>query len=336
MMSTYTSMAQTNITEVETHTNPQFVAKSHAVDKPLVSVVITTKNRSQLLREAIESVLAVERQGFDLEVIVVDDGSTDDTLEVLKTYPVNVLRLNGVGMVQARNAGLQKAQGSFVTLLDDDDVWMPNNIKLHIELFKRHPEFGAVHAQSQLVFYDKTPFGKPVPEGPLQSGWIFEALLGYFPQVGTILTRTEVAREAGDMDPKLTGDADWDWILRIAKRHQIGTIEQPVLLFRQRDHTVEELSWRRFPAMAKIFHHHTRSLGLLKRLSLQPILWRHRGAWASGFLRAAQTNYVDGEYKRAYRSMYYAFLCSPPHTVYNCLRSWPLRTPQPQRKPNGS
>jgi glycosyltransferase involved in cell wall biosynthesis len=335
-MFTHILMTQLSITEAETHPNHQFATESHGGSKPLVSVVITTKNRSRFLREAVESVLSVERQGFDLEVIVVDDGSTDDTLEVLQAYPVKVLRLNGVGMVQARNAGLQKAQGSFVTLLDDDDVWMPNNIKLHLDLFRQHPEFGAVHAQSQLVLEDKTPFGQPVPEGPLRSGWIFKDLLSYFPQVGTILTRTEVAHEAGEMDPKLTGDTDWDWLLRIAKRHQIGTIEQPVLLFRQRDHAVEELSWRRFPAMAKIFHHHTRSLGLIERLSLQPILWRHRGAWASGFLRAAQTNYIHGDRKRAYRSMYYAFLCSPPHTVYNCLRSWPLRTPQSAKKHNVS
>src|SRR5437899_1603331 len=83
----------------------------------LVSVIITTRNRSKYLREAIESVLAVRSQKFDLEVIVVDDGSTDDTPEVLKQYPVVHLRTSGIGMANARNTGLRAAKGDFVTLL---------------------------------------------------------------------------------------------------------------------------------------------------------------------------------------------------------------------------
>ena len=295
--------------------------------KYLVSVVITTKNRSKLLQEAIESVLSVQHQKFDLEIIVVDDGSIDDTSEVVQRYPVTYLKKNGLGMAEARNTGLRAAHGDFVTLLDDDDVWMPNNITPQIELFEQHPEYGAVHAQSQLVDYDRVPFGEPVPPGPLLSGWIFEALLTYFPQVGTILTRTAIAREAGDIDPTLMGDTDWDWLLRIAKRHPIGAIEQPVLLFRQRVKAEEESAWRRFPAMARIFLRHTRSLSLLKQLKLRPILWRHRGAWASGFLMYAQMNYTNGEYRRAYRSLYYAFRCSPLHALRGCIRAWPLQAP---------
>jgi glycosyltransferase involved in cell wall biosynthesis len=291
----------------------------------LVSVIITTRNRSKYLKEAIESVLSVERQKFDLEVIVVDDGSTDDTPEVLKNYPVTHLRTNGVGMANARNTGLRSANGEFVTLLDDDDIWLPNNIAPQIELFEQHPEYGAVHAQSQLADYDKNPFGDPVPAGPLPSGWIFEELLTYWPQVGTILTRTTVAREAGDLDPTLSGDTDWDWLLRVARRHPIGRVEQPVLLFRQRGAAEEELSWRRFPAMLTIFHRHTRPLGFLKRMKLRPILWRHRGWWAGNFLDYARRNYAEGARERAYRSLYYAFRCSLPHALLGCIRSWPLK-----------
>jgi glycosyltransferase involved in cell wall biosynthesis len=298
--------------------------------KYLVSVIITTRNRSEYVREAISSVLAIKSQKFDLEVIVVDDGSTDATPEVVRQYNVVYLRTNGVGMANARNIGLRAARGDFVTLLDDDDIWLPNNIGAQLELFEQHPEYGAVHAQSQLVNYDKTPFGDPVPAGPLASGWIFEELLTYWPQVGTIVTRTAVAREVGDLDPTLSGDTDWDWLLRVARRHPIGRVEQPVLLFRQRGTAEEELSWRRFPAMVRIFHRHTKSLGVVKRLKLRPILWRHRGWWAGNFLDYARLNYAAGEYKRAYRSLYYAFRCSPPHTLIGCLRAWPLQTTKAQ------
>jgi hypothetical protein len=291
----------------------------------LVSVIITTRNRSKYLKEAIKSVLEVQSQKFDIEIIVVDDGSTDDTAEVVKQYPVVHLRTNGIGMANARNTGLRAARGDFVTLLDDDDVWLPTNIAPHIELFEQHPEYGAVHAQSQLADYAGTPFGEPVPAGPLPSGWIFEELLTYWPQVGTIVTRATVARETGDLDPTLSGDTDWDWLLRVARRHQIGRIEQPVLLFRQRGTAEEELSWRRFPALLTIFHRHTKPLGFVKRMELQPILWRHRGWWASNFLDYARINYTKGEQKRAYRSLYFAFRCSPPHALIGCLRAWPLK-----------
>lgn len=313
------------LAEEQTTTQP-----SQARATTLVSVIITTRNRSKYLREAIESVLAVRRETFDLEIIVVDDGSTDDTPEILKRYPVRVIRTTGIGMANARNTGLRAASGEFVTLLDDDDVWLPNNIGPQLELFEQHPEFGAVHAQAQLTDYEKVPFGDPVPAGPLPSGWIFEELLGYWPQVGTIVTRAAVAREAGDLDPALTGDTDWDWLLRVARRHPIGRVEQPVILFRQRGGAEEELSWRRFPAMVTIFNRHTRPLGLAKWLKLQPILLRHRGWWCAQFLNYARMNYAAGERGRAYRSLLYAFRCSPAHALAGCLRAWPFQRPARQ------
>jgi glycosyltransferase involved in cell wall biosynthesis len=288
-------------------------------DRYLVSVVITTKNRPSMLREAIESVLAVKNQRpakFDIELIVIDDGSTDNTPEVVKGYPVRSFRTTGIGMAGARNLGLREATGDFFTLLDDDDVWMPNNIAPHIALFEERPELGAVHAQYRLTRMDLTIFGEPGPDCSYESGWIFEELLAYFPQVATILTRMEVAREAGDFDPSLTGDNDWDWLLRIARRYPIGRVAAPVLLFRNREKADERLAWRRFPAVIKIFNRHTRGLSLIKQARLRPILWRHRGWWATAyFMNYARMNFENGERERAARSFYYACRASLIHTL---------------------
>ena len=129
---------------------------------PKVSVVITTKNRSTQLAEAIESALALDRTRFDLEIIVVDDGSTDDTPEVLQRYPVRVIRTEGVGMARARSIGLEAATGDFFGLLDDDDVWLPTAITTQLTEFERHPEYGAVHAQAQMVGPTLVPFNVPL------------------------------------------------------------------------------------------------------------------------------------------------------------------------------
>lgn len=302
-------------------------------DRYLVSVVITTKNRAPLLRQAIESVLAVktmQHPKFDLELIVVDDGSTDDTPDVIRAYPVRSFRTSGIGMAGARNLGLHNATGDFFTLLDDDDVWLPTNIVPQLALFEAHPEFGAVHAQYRTTDANLNPVGEPGPACSYESGWIFEELLTYFPQVATILTRMDVAREAGNFDPSLTGDNDWDWLLRIARRYPIGRVATPVLLFRGRDRADEQLAWRRFPAVVKIFNRHMRGLSLKKQIQLRPILWRHRGWWATAyFLTYARMHAEQGNRARALRSLYYALRASFPHTVYNALRSWPLRAASP-------
>jgi glycosyltransferase involved in cell wall biosynthesis len=286
-------------------------------------VIITTRNRAPLLRDAIESVLAARSDRYELDLVVVNDGSTDETERVLGDYSCRVIRTTGIGMARARNEGLRAARGDFVTLLDDDDVWLPENIVTQLDVFEQHPEYGAVHAQSQLVHFDKSPFGEPVPKGPLPSGWIFEELLGYFPQVATILTRASVAREAGDLDPNLTGDTDWDWLLRIARKYPIGRVEKAVMLFRQReDKPDEELAWKRFPATIRIFRQHTRELAVWQRIRLERTLWRHRGGWSWGFLQLARAHRTRGDRERARRSMYYAVRASLPHAVVAVIRDW--------------
>src|SRR5687767_9669148 len=132
-----------------------------------VSVIITTKNRSKQLGQALDSVYSVKSPKLELEVIVIDDGSNDDTAEVVARYPARRIRTEGIGMAPARNVGLKAATGDFVTLLDDDDVWLPTNMVAQLDLFEQRPELGAVHAQSQLADFDMRPFGDPVPGGPL-------------------------------------------------------------------------------------------------------------------------------------------------------------------------
>lgn len=288
----------------------------------LVSVVIPTHNRAALVRAAIESVQAVYHDGFALEVLVVDDGSTDETAEVVRTLPVTYLRTEGIGASGARNTGLHAATGDFIAFLDDDDLWLPNNISPQLHLFSEHPEYGAVHAQLLRTDASRTPYGEPVPGGPLSSGWIHERLMTYWPQLGTLLVRADVVREIGDFDETLRSEEEWDWLLRIARRYPIGCVEEPVMLFCQRGYEDDALNWQRVPDTIKVFHRHTRMYGPSRRLQLERVLWKHRGWYAAQFVMSARHYAARGDRGQALRCVAYAVRTSPPHTVVQLARTW--------------
>lgn len=286
----------------------------------LVSVIIPTRNRAPLLREAIESVFAVRRDGFELEVIVVDDGSTDQTASVIAEYELTVLRTNLAGVSAARNAGLAAARGEYVAFLDDDDVWLPNNIAPQLRVLREHPEYGAVLARVQLTDAHRVPYGDTVPSGPKSSGWIFEDLLTYWPQLGCVVARTDVARDVGGFDTSLISEEDWDWLLRIAQRYPVGRIDDVAVRFRQRGDGDERLSWRRLPDSLRVFRRHTRHYPALQRLRLQRIIWAHRGAYAAEFLGHARYHLRRGERQRSLKCLGYAVRASPGHTAVLLLR----------------
>src|SRR5262245_32164110 len=122
----------------------------HMPAVPLVSVIIPTRNRAGLLREAVASVLGVRRVEFALEVIVVDDGADAETEAVVRPYQVMYVRTDGIGASAARNRGIEAAHGDYLAFLDDDDLWLPSNIRPQLKVLNEHPEYGAVVAQVQL------------------------------------------------------------------------------------------------------------------------------------------------------------------------------------------
>lgn len=195
---------------------------SRPTARPLVSVVIPTYKRAQLLRKAIVSALAQERAGelFDMEIIVVDDCSPDDTAQVAAEFPqVHYLRLSkNSGASGARNAGIKCAKGKYVALLDDDDEFLTHKLMVQVPILEAHPEVGVLYGQS-VVTGSEVPLLLWPEWGP--SGNVFEAFVTRtddFLHPPTWLVRRELFESAGFFDESKAGMEHYDMALRIAAR----------------------------------------------------------------------------------------------------------------------
>jgi GT2 family glycosyltransferase len=200
---------------------------------PLVSIVIPCFNQARYLGDAIES--AWKQTYPHLEVIVVDDGSTDDTARVAEAHPgVACHRQANAGTAAARNRGLAESQGAFVLFLDADDRLLPEAASIGVDALQRHPEAAFVTGHVRLMRGDGTPWLVP-EQGHETPG--YEALLrdNFIWTPGVVLYRREALEAAGGFDPWAGGSADFDLNVRIARERPIACHHQVVLDYRQHD-----------------------------------------------------------------------------------------------------
>ena len=199
------------------------------MSKPLVSVIIPTFNRGYCLEESVRSVL---QQSFtDFELIVVDDGSTDKTLEVVARFPaVKLLRLEeNRGVSFARNRGMAVAEGDCIAFLDSDDLWEQNKLATQVKWIER---------DSQAVYTDEIWIRNGVRVNPMNkhrkySGDIFRYCLPLcIVSPSSVLLRTELLNEVGGFDESMPVCEDYDLWLRIAKRYPFHFIEEKLIVKR--------------------------------------------------------------------------------------------------------
>ena len=199
----------------------------------LVSAIIPSYNRSRDVRIAVASALAQTYPADQLEVIVVDDGSTDDTEYVLRRDfgdRIRYLRKSNGGVSSARNAGLAAARGAYLALLDSDDEWLPAHVAEQVSFFDAHPDFGLV--LTDVVRMDQSRADVDLFRRRIsipEDGWVLRWVLRdpiLAPSSATF-TRA-VYDDVGGFDESLRTAEDLDLHLRIALRWQIGVIEHPL------------------------------------------------------------------------------------------------------------
>lgn len=202
---------------------------------PLISVIIPTFNKAQFIEEAVESVLGQSYR--NLEIIVVDDGSTDNTRDVLKKYQNNIAYVsqNNNGPSSARNYGIRTARADHIAFLDSDDVWFPEKLEAQMEVMSRNQTVGLVGCGAYTID----------SEGRIQKEYISEKYhtrqevlrdlqtrkISFNPSI-VLVKRACIDRVGGFKDGLHYGE-DWDLWLRIAKHYEIEFIRKALVKVRK-------------------------------------------------------------------------------------------------------
>lgn len=198
--------------------------------EPQVSVVVPTRNRAPMLRRALRSVLAQE--DVDLELLVVDDGSTDATPDLLREQSdpriVSIRHERSEGVARSRNDGIDRARAGWVAFLDDDDLWSPRKLRDQLALVT--PDVALVYCG--VVFVDEA--GRVLYRRVPPTGHDLGPGLRTWNIVGgpsSVLARTAFVREVGGFDESLSVFADWDLWLQLAQRGRIVGAHEPLVAY---------------------------------------------------------------------------------------------------------
>jgi glycosyltransferase involved in cell wall biosynthesis len=207
----------------------------------LVSVVIPAYNREALVTQALDSVY--QQSYRPLELIVVDDGSTDGTAQAVRAWMEAhtdsdgfvtrlVCQSNRGGNV-ARNRGIEASAGAFVAFLDSDDLWAGEKLQKQMALFD-NPEVGGVYCGVQHV---DLSLGKTTPSSKRNYpvGWILDQILvrDVTAPTSTFVLRKEIFKKAGAFDPALQARQDWDMWIRLAAAHKVGAVPEALVQYRE-------------------------------------------------------------------------------------------------------
>lgn len=266
---------------------------------PKVSIIIPAYNSSRFISEAIKSIF---NQTFkDFEIIVIDDGSTDDTKDVLKPFIHQIqyiFKENG-GVASARNVGIRMSKGKYIAFLDYDDIWLPNKLELQVQILDTCPQVGLVHTDNLFLINNETSSHtckSKIKDKKLLSGRIFKSLLmqKFFLTCSTVMVRKVCFDKVGLFDISLPPADDFDMWLRITKEWDCAYIDIPLVKYRihssniSRNH--QKMHSATFAVLTKIF---TDSLFTEDTQLLRPRVL------SNFYYAAGASNYCAGDLRQA-------------------------------------
>ncbi len=198
-------------------------------DPGKVSVIIPTYNRAATLERAIKSVLEQTYRNFEL--IVIDDGSTDNTQQIIHKYRHKMRyfsQLHG-GVSNARNLGLEKSEGTWVAFLDSDDYWLPKKLQRQMEFLNQHSEFLIMQTDETWLRHGK--FVNPMKKHQKFGGWIFEKCLPLcIISPSAVIVHQKIFNDVGVFDETFPVCEDYELWLRVTLKYPVGLLSEKLIV----------------------------------------------------------------------------------------------------------
>lgn len=279
---------------------------------PLLSVILTTFNYARYLPGCIKSVLS---QSFgDFELIVVDDGSTDHTPEIIRQFHdsrlIYIRHERNLGPSMAKNTGIKRAKGRYLGFIGADDLRKEENLEMKVGILERNPEVGLVHSNVEMidregrVLYTKYEVDSQVAVHQRQP---FEKLLkGNFITASTVVIRRECIDYVGFFDSELRHSEDWDMWLRIAYFYDFIYVARPLVQYRIHQWSLSQRNIRAdwdLIALERIFRRLFHSFRLEERgYDFKEVFWPNYFREVNGKLGKISTEHFLRLYLRGLKS----------------------------------
>jgi glycosyltransferase involved in cell wall biosynthesis len=261
----------------------------------LVSVIIPVFNRKALVARAIDSVLAQTYQ--DLEVVLIDDGSTDGSGAVLDEYTikhpgrVKVIHQKNAGQVVARNNGIKVAIGKYIAFLDSDDTWLPHKLDRQIPLFQKN--VGLVYAGIFEVDGKEKIVQEVRPEKKMRGNIFYQLLEKNAMTGGSVVVTRESLDRVGLFDEKLKAAENWDLWIRISKHFLVDFVDEPLIKYLKHDGNMSsDMNLMQKASMSIYAKHLSEVVGdeRLKKAKARAYAYLH---YCNGVAASGKGNYVE-------------------------------------------
>ena len=281
--------------------------------EPLVTVVMPAYNAERFIRPALESALA--QTYSNLEIIVVDDGSQDETASIVRSFAqrdsrVTLLQQSNAGVARARNLAIEEGHGDFIAPLDSDDIWYPTKIERQVQAaLEGGPTVGLVYSWWEII--DDQGEVRVTSIMPSSEGWVFDTLLrrNFIGNASVPLIRRSCIAHIGGYNAEMRelkgqGCEDWDISLRIAEHYEFRVVREYLVGYRKVDSSMSTAC----RSMSK--SHELMLEGVVQRRpDVSRAFCRSSKAGFSRYL--ARTCYIDGDHAEALYWTYRAFRLDP-------------------------
>lgn len=203
-------------------------------DAALISIVIPAYNSEKTILRAIHSILKQTRVNFIKEIIIIDDGSTDSTSQIIKEFiiqskpktAIKLIKQENAGVSAARNNGVKIAKGEWIALLDADDAWVENKIELSIKAISEHPIISVLGSNRDKLLRKR---GRKVAEGLYRLN-VRDQLWSYWPSTPTLMFKKEIIDSIGGYDETRSHAEDGDFLLRAAANYGVYYLSESLTI----------------------------------------------------------------------------------------------------------